>query len=699
MKYTLQIILMLLVLMSACVTTLDEEEVTGAPGTDGPLVFESDFLFNTSKTLSVRTNTSGLLFDLAYDDADGSTQYLGRFRNNGDKLSVKVPGYVQSLQYTAYNDIGESTVSSLSVDQEQVIVADAGKTAGRTNSDCIDHLYAVNGQKGFYKIDITTDEYVATSLPELPGGSIADALDQANNLVYINVNKTLYKYHIGTQQFEIAFTSNPFNGAYPRFEYKDNQFYMSNASTLYKVDATTNQVVKQYTIEGFINSNAGGDMAFAADGTLYMACFSGLYKFTAFDDVNDKATIVRISAENFPYQLTSMAIDRQDRIFVATNDASSRLIEISKEDGAYEIVKTFPHKINDLTAWKCEFTDDGATGSADGDNDGIPNEEDDDMDGDGVIDEKDSDVDGDGIPNAEDNDMDGDGTPNASDRDIDGDGVINPLDEFPEDPSAAAISYTPSKLGYGTLAFEDNWPAKGDFDFNDVIVRYKAASYVNGDNKAIRMTMELRLVAAGGVFNNGFGIEMPMLQQVIESVTGHNPPSGTFDARGLETGQSNPTIIVFSNALSELGGGTVINSDPEKPVRAVKTYQIEISFTELLPSSALADAPFNPFIFVNERERECHLRNGTPTDKADLSLFATNDDHSDPSTDRYYVTSENVPFGIDIIHNFRYPKEGARIDRAYLRFMDWGQSGGITFKDWYSDATGYRNSVNIYDSN
>ena len=680
--------------------TISCNEIENGPGIDDPsgeLTFSDEFNFATTKELLVQTNGSRNPFELYYKDSEQNDYLVGKFINNGEGLTVTIPSYVTELEYVELTAQSSYTSGvSIEMDQAQISLPTT-IGAGRVSNDCIDRLYAVNGQSGFYEIDVTTSAFSTTVLPTLPGGSIANALDQENGLVYINIGRNLYKYDVNAETFEIAFTSNPYNGSYPRFEYRDNVFYMGNGSSMYTVNATANEVIQSYQISGFVNNNGGGDMAFDSEGVLYLACFSGLYRFTEIDSSLGVATIERISAENFPFQLTSMAIDRQDRIFVGTNDANSRLIEISKEDGSYEIVRTYDYKINDLTAWKCAFTNEVSEGSVDSDNDGVPNEQDDDLDGDGIIDEKDDDVDGDGTRNLEDDDIDGDGISNEEDEDIDGDGVINQLDDFPDDPVASGSIYTPSKLGYGTLAFEDNWPSKGDYDFNDLVVRYKVTALINGDNKTAKMIIELRLVAAGGEFQNGFGIELPVLESVIESVTGHNAPSSMVNSKGLEIGQSNPTIIAFTNSLGELGGGNVINADPNKAKVDERVYTIEIDFTELIPASSIAGAPFNPFMFINnERGRECHLRNMTPTDMADTDFLGSNDDRSSVGENRYYVSENGVPFAINIAHQFRYPIEGTRIDGAYNRFISWGESGGTSFSDWYTDASGNRNASRIY---
>ncbi len=57
--------------------------------------------------------------------------------------------------------------------------------------------------------------------------------------------------------------------------------------------------------------------------------------------------------------------------------------------------------------------------------------------------------------------------------DTDGDGIANTLDMYPNDATRAFDNYYPSKTVFGTLAFEDLWPGKGDYDMNDLVVDYQ----------------------------------------------------------------------------------------------------------------------------------------------------------------------------------------------------------------------------------
>lgn len=559
------------------------------------------------------------------------------------KVQVTLPKGVASIN-VVYRTTTQRFEQSFYIDDTQSVLVSFPDVVGRTEN-CQDRLFAVeNSFGGFWEIDLKDGNYAESQFSNLMGGgSIACALDQENNHVYYNVNRTLYRYDLQTATFSSVFTSNPFNGSYPRFEYRNGLFYMGNNKVLYKVESATNQIVQRYDITGFINSNAGGDVAFASDSTLYLACFSGLYRFDSFDDNNGTATISRISAENFPYQLTSMAIDRNDQIYVATNEANSKLIRMNLEDGSFEIVKQYDHKINDLTAWRCAEED-------------------------------------------------------LENTDSDGDGVIDELDDYPTDPEISGTEYTPSELGQGCMAFEDMWPAIGDYDFNDMVIQYRYVEYLNATNETVRMKMVLDLVAMGATFHNGFGIELPIAKEKIESVTGYEVGSGiSLDEKGLENGQTNPVIIVFDDAFEHLGGNAIVNTDPNGASAPTKRFEILIEFVEALSPLELQTQQFNPFIFISQREKELHLRDKLPTDLANLELLNTESDVSNPGLGKYYRTSNNAPWSINIIHAFRYPIEARRIDQAYNRFMNWAQSEGAQFQDWYTDASGNRNTEHIYD--
>lgn len=653
MKSKFSLLLLITLLINSC---LEKPEEIIIPSEDLDISLPDGFDFSTAKqvTINISDNTQGVIYELKYD-VDDQKQSLGRFNRLGRETSITVtiPNSAKTLEIVQVSATSETAFiyevsgSAIEADLSTNNARNSVGAAVSTNSDCIDRLYAVeSSNRGFWSIDITNNDYTETTLPTLEGGgSIACALDQSQGLVYYNVQKLLYQYDVVTGVFSVAHEGNPFNGNYPRLTYYEGYFWMSNGNRLYKVDAVTNETVASYEVTGFVNSNGGGDLAFDSNGELYLACFSGLYKFSSFS--NNTASLVRISAENFPFQLTSMAIDREDRIYVATNDSNSNLIEISKEDGSYQILKTYSHKINDLTAWRCSAAE---------------------------------------LPQ----------------QDSDNDGVIDELDDYPNDADAAFDVFTPSALGMGTLAYEDLWPIQGDYDFNDLVMGYRFINVMNSSNLSVRLEIELTIRAIGAGNHSGFGIELPFNKNDVESVTGQslNGSLINLENNGLESGQSKAVIVIFNDAFDHVtpqAGELFVNTKDNEAIVETRTFNMVIQFVNPVDASSMSEAPFNPFIFSSyERGKEVHLSGKRPTDLANSTYFGTEDDDSSIGMNKYYQNSNNMPWAINVIHSFRYPVEKARIDKAYSKFIDWGMSNGTSFSDWYGDNSGYRNLTKIY---
>ncbi|HCX73486.1 MAG TPA: hypothetical protein DHM37_07200, partial [Candidatus Cloacimonas sp.] len=90
------------------------------------------------------------------------------------------------------------------------------------------------------------------------------------------------------------------------------------------------------------------------------------------------------------------------------------------------------------------------------------------------------------------------------------------------------------------------------------------------------------------------------------------------------------------------------------------------------------------------------LANYPPTLQADFELFGTDNDASDPESDVYYRTTENLPWAFNIGESTVYPIEKTAIIQAFNYFAAWANSDGNNYQDWYKDEPGYRNNDLIY---
>jgi LruC domain-containing protein len=295
---------------------------------------------------------------------------------------------------------------------------------------------------------------------------------------------------------------------------------------------------------------------------------------------------------------------------------------------------------------------------------------------------------------------DGFGTPSVVDMDFDG--IPDTIDDFPNDPLRAFISYFPDDVDYATVAFEDLWPSKGDYDFNDLVVAVYGSEVTNADDDLVDLTFNFVVLAVGASLDNGFAFQLESITpDMVASVTGSVLDRGytSIASNGVENGQSKAVIIVTEsiNDIIHRPGGSFFNTVEGNPQGTSDTIQTVITFNEPVDRQLFGFEVFNPFIIKNQnRNVEIHLANFPPTDLMDMELFGTGDDVSNPVAGVYYTTATNLPWGLFLLEPFDYPNEESQILDAYNHFDTWAESGGSIYSDWYLNYSGYRNTNAIY---
>jgi len=274
--------------------------------------------------------------------------------------------------------------------------------------------------------------------------------------------------------------------------------------------------------------------------------------------------------------------------------------------------------------------------------------------------------------------------------DTDGDGVPDSQDAFPTDPTRAYKVVGAS----GTVAYEDQWPAKGDFDMNDVVMGYSYNLVTSATNVVVSVSGAYTLYARGGDYSNAFGVEFPVSASLVSGLA-VTSGSTTVTSPTFEAGQQKAVVILFTNMQNEMA---TYNTKLGDIFSAYKSYTLSFNIANGPTLSTFGQDEYNPFIFNSGRGHEVHVSGKTPTTLADATLFGTSDDNTSVSASRYYVTKMGLPYAINVpVMPFSYPVERVDITNAYLHLADWAASNGSSYTDWYSNtAAGYRNTANIF---
>ena len=284
--------------------------------------------------------------------------------------------------------------------------------------------------------------------------------------------------------------------------------------------------------------------------------------------------------------------------------------------------------------------------------------------------------------------------------DSDGDGISDPVDDYPNDATRAYDNYYPALNTFGSLAFEDLWPNRGDYDFNDMVVDYYFTEVLNASNEVVELKADFVLKASGASYENGFGFELGIPPDQITSISGSQIVGSAVSLaeNGTELNQAKAVAMVFDNVYGIVTRpqGFYVNTQPEAPFVSADTVNIVIAFTQPQSSASLGSPPYNPFIFVNQdRSREVHLAEHPPTSiAAGSAYFDSADDNSGVSG--YYKTYNNLPWALDIVETLSYPLERVTIDEAHNFFIGWAETSGSNYADWFKDKPGYRIPENLY---
>jgi len=265
----------------------------------------------------------------------------------------------------------------------------------------------------------------------------------------------------------------------------------------------------------------------------------------------------------------------------------------------------------------------------------------------------------------------------------------DPVDALVPPPAVEVEDIEYDETIYGTLAFEDFWPAQHDYDMNDVIVKYASTiSYiqtiktsegviVDESDITVKKVEDLfTLVHTGADYNNAFSYKVNIDPSKVKSITVDG------EAREPIADGSGFIIDICPNVREVL-----IPMDYNTPH---KEYKVVIEFVE---KEILQDdfydlgAPYNPFISPKETPgAEVHLPMYPPTTRVNYDLFGTGDDRSDKNTIWYVSGAKNkYPFAIHLsgeVERFE-PEETKKVYVTYPDYSKWVESDMKSNQDWY----------------
>ncbi len=253
------------------------------------------------------------------------------------------------------------------------------------------------------------------------------------------------------------------------------------------------------------------------------------------------------------------------------------------------------------------------------------------------------------------------------------------------------ISNYPSLTGKATLLFEDLWPSQGDYDFNDVVLKYSMRRVLTPSDEMKQLDASYSVQANGAGYRNGFALHLPGVDKdnikTLSLLNGSTPVAHEI----LETAASETVLIISPDIKLDLNSAcTVYRSLLDCKESMDVTYNLSVTFETPIPESVTGLPPYDPFIFAvagtehggyGNRGWEVHMKEFDGTSLFNSSYMGTADDRS--SAFNSFVTLNNMPWVINVADEIDHPLEGEDIGFAYPKFINWVQSGGAADNQWY----------------
>ena len=247
-----------------------------------------------------------------------------------------------------------------------------------------------------------------------------------------------------------------------------------------------------------------------------------------------------------------------------------------------------------------------------------------------------------------------------------------------------------------TYVFEDQWPLYGDYDMNDIVMTIQRRYLlIDWNDKVIQFDMEVALNAVGATKNISAAVmfdDIPAsaITSTV-SVTGSDDWRSVFSLtdKNIESNQNQAVVPLFASAHKMMGKTSYryVNTQKNSSENTAKAPVIKISIKFNNPTLSI-DAfninKLNLFIITDkaDKRKEIHIAGYAPSALANTQLFGGNNDGS--TNGKYYVSKENLAWGIMVPTSFKWPVEYANIKNAYKTFVDWVMSGGTKEKTWWN---------------
>ena len=226
--------------------------------------------------------------------------------------------------------------------------------------------------------------------------------------------------------------------------------------------------------------------------------------------------------------------------------------------------------------------------------------------------------------------------------------------------------FLPAADEWFTVAYEDLFPSRGDYDFNDLVVSYRCRVDLNANGDVVQLSGEAYLRARGAGYVHDWDLRIPLgntsINGAIRLVT--TPPDGSPAYQRIATYTAGDIRVpVIRDSRSYFLADDGLHGDGKANVFAGQKHRNgphtvwTITMDNPVALSDMPEAPYHPVLMVRNTDEEIDLQT------------------RDPNT--------NLPFAMLVPADWQHPQETVDTGIAYPDLLRYITSGGSEQQDWY----------------
>lgn len=252
-----------------------------------------------------------------------------------------------------------------------------------------------------------------------------------------------------------------------------------------------------------------------------------------------------------------------------------------------------------------------------------------------------------------------------------------------EKASVASKLYYPSADNFYIVAYEDEYPKKGDYDLNDLVVGYRVTLGLDKNGKVSTIEAEGYLIARGGFYAHDWHLRIPfdVPTRKVGQFNLYQPPGSLFgsDATAQIDVSDDLDIKVFSDTVSLFTDPNYafVNTLPFADLVTGSKFYIHIGLETPVDLNKIGQAPFDPYLYVRDTGYEIHLSGKAPVHPQSINYA---------SLDTSFTDANGFPFAYIFPPSWKNPLEKVDVGVAYPDLIQYIQSNKLDNQDWYLNA-------------